>query len=333
MSSVNPYLSAMKTTDSSNLSFDDAVIQAKKELGGARVYLSLALPFFSSLFSHLKVYFSDKLPTAGVSADDRLFINPHFFIGLPNVNQRAFLLAHEVLHPALGYFFRSRMMIPGLANIAHDHIINLILAGENSEWFIEGGYKDEKYKGWAFEQIYADLLTQHAKQPQRSGAGDGAGEDGEGQGEANKPAKRGKAGQGGKPGKGKSDGVGGAIGKDTLTVEEANKILGIEAQPGAAGQMESEKKQREWNHRLLHAAITARSQGKGSAGIDRLVETMHDSTVPWTEVLKLAVSEAHTRSRIDWSYPSRRTESLGLDHWPREEYLGFEAAVYPERRS
>lgn len=125
-----------------------------KSLAAARLYLWSNFPFLYWLLNSLKVQVTDEVETAAVDAHDNLYINRAFFLGLAGVKQRAFLLAHETLHPALGIFWRSHGHDPVLSNVAHDFVINLLLKEEDKEWVLDSALLDEKYKGMAYEQVY-----------------------------------------------------------------------------------------------------------------------------------------------------------------------------------
>lgn len=123
----------------------------------ARLLLLARYPFYGSLLAHLKPILTDRVPTAAVDAHDRVFLNPDFFAGLESVQQRAFILAHEALHPALGIFWRGRGHDPALSNLAHDFVINLILRDDNPQWLPKSALVDDRFAGMGYEEVYALL--------------------------------------------------------------------------------------------------------------------------------------------------------------------------------
>ncbi len=326
-----------------------------KQLAAARLYMMRVFPFYGSLFTHLRVIETTEVETAAVSADDRLFINPQFFSGLKTVDRRAFLLAHEVLHPALGIFLRSRGHHPELSNIAHDYVINLILKDEKKEWVLEDCLLDEKYRGMPYEEVYATLRNE-AKQQANQQAGDGQ-QGGSSQGKSKGKGGKTKSSEGesGQPGSEQADKNGGAghgkskrtpggsLDTDILTVEEANKLdpensgaaMGGGEDDGgkprvikAAGeQVDVDRKAKEWVARVISADLAARAQGRGSLGAQRILGIVGTPTVPWHELLRLAIAETNTFSTLDWSSPSRRSEATG-SFIPRELMHGTDATVY-----
>ena len=82
----------------------------------------------------------------------------------------------------------------------------------------------------------------------------------------------------------------------------------------------------EWAGVVSSAAAAARMQGKLPAHIDRMVRDILEPKIPWQDKLKLAVSEALSKTRLDWSTPHRRSEAYGV-YTPREEYLGFDVSI------
>ena len=122
-------------------------------LQATRLWVTTRHPL-RSLLARMELI-TTKVPTAAVDARDNLYINPEFYLSLSDVRQRGFLHCHEALHPALDIFARSRGHDPRLSNEAHDHVINLILALEGTQWIIAGALKDEKFAGMAYEDVYA----------------------------------------------------------------------------------------------------------------------------------------------------------------------------------
>ncbi|MDP3072619.1 MAG: VWA-like domain-containing protein [Opitutaceae bacterium] len=124
----------------------------------ARLLLLARYPFYGSLLAHLKPILTDRVPTAAVDACDRVFLNPEFFAALEGVEQRAFILAHEALHPALGIFWRGRSHDPVLSNLAHDFVINLILRDDNPRWLPKTALIDDRFAGKSYEEVYGELV-------------------------------------------------------------------------------------------------------------------------------------------------------------------------------
>lgn len=81
-------------------------------------------PHFSGLANLLKIYVSNTVETAGITASGRLLINPKFMEHL-DLRALAFVLAHELMHLILQTHEREgNFKDHELVNIAHDFIIN-----------------------------------------------------------------------------------------------------------------------------------------------------------------------------------------------------------------
>ena len=95
----------------------------------ARTKLLGRLPFFGRLALKLRPRLAregEGVDTAAVSQDGTLVANAEFVKSLTDP-QLCFVVAHEVLHPAMLYFDRMQGRIPKLWNMAHDYAINLII--------------------------------------------------------------------------------------------------------------------------------------------------------------------------------------------------------------
>ena len=87
------------------------------------------LPHLSGLAHAVRISADGRVGTAGVFPSGRLLIKPEWFLELNDV-ERAFVLAHELLHLALHTHDRAIGCDHSKFNIAHDLIINDILETE-----------------------------------------------------------------------------------------------------------------------------------------------------------------------------------------------------------
>jgi predicted metal-dependent peptidase len=148
----------------------------------AILWLTARVPFLGHLALRLRPRLAqphDGVPTAAVAADGTLVVAPAFCDGLTDEELR-FVICHEVLHPALGYWARLGSRDPRRFNEAHDHAINLLLHAFSQH---EGGLRmpaglcDLRFSGWSAEQIYEVLVTEAKNAPPAFGlAGDCRGE-------------------------------------------------------------------------------------------------------------------------------------------------------------
>lgn len=116
------------------------------------------MPFFSGLVSKLRPVYTFKVETQATDGYN-LFINPQFTYNL-DMTEKAFVLAHEVMHCVLNHMRRGKDHDPFKSNIAADYEVNcwindvgLIKASVQQKI---GAYYDAKYSGWGYEKIYAD---------------------------------------------------------------------------------------------------------------------------------------------------------------------------------
>ncbi|MCR5165043.1 MAG: VWA-like domain-containing protein [Thermoguttaceae bacterium] len=98
--------------------------EQKNRLISALNCVCVIRPYLSGLATRLKIYVSDSLATAGITASGRLLVNPKF-LDLLKIQELAFIIAHELMHLVLHTHERQgNFPDHQLVNIAHDFIIN-----------------------------------------------------------------------------------------------------------------------------------------------------------------------------------------------------------------
>lgn len=105
------------------------VLLANDELSRAAVMLLMREPFYGHLLSGLQRYFTSSISTLAVALRGesiQLIINPRFFLEkLRNLEERAAILKHEVLHVVLQHLFRQQSDFdPIIWNVAADLVVN-----------------------------------------------------------------------------------------------------------------------------------------------------------------------------------------------------------------
>lgn len=247
----------------------------EKKLAEAKAYLRIVSPFFASLTESCPIMSDDSIQTACVNESGFIKINPSFFKSL-SVTQSAVLLCHEVMHPAWGVFWRSRSLDhdPVLSNVAHDHVVNLILSTSHPDWSIPGWLCDPKYDNMSYEEVYCQI----AKSP---------------------PSNKHK-----------------------------NKCgsIGLDIKSENARWQDDRKNENLWRERIAGACQSAWSLGSVPEPIQRAVTSLMEPQVNWKEWLFSRVSDSVSKTRCDWSIPSRRADALNF-HWPREESVGVDISV------
>jgi predicted metal-dependent peptidase len=128
-----------------------------EKLRAATGYLILHHPFITTPLLRLKLVPTAALPTAGVDGRS-IFYNEAFVAGLTS-QETIFLLAHEVLHVALGHHLRRGDRDVKAWNAAADYVINLLLQ-QAGFTVIEGALLNPDYAGWSTERVYKLVMGQ-----------------------------------------------------------------------------------------------------------------------------------------------------------------------------
>jgi predicted metal-dependent peptidase len=213
-----------------------------------------------------------------LATDGRNFYYSVEFVDKLTPKQCEFGFAHEVLHNVFDHMGRRNERDPQLSNIAADYAVNQILKderiGEVPE-FIKI-FQDNKYRGWSYEQIYADL-EEKAIKIDLSQLGelldehlDGEGDDGEGGG-------------------GDQDGEG--SGRPKLTAEEKKAI-------------------RDEIKEAMVSAAQAAGAGKVPAGVARLIKDFTEPKMDWRELLRMNI-QSILKSNFSFSRPNRKSQMSG----------------------
>ena len=123
----------------------------------AKVQLVLNHPFFASVLLHLMPAVWVDMPQgyAGVSPN-KIYLNPK--IGELTDKELEFVLAHEVMHPIMLYWYRMGPRDPELWNVASDAAANYIL--KNSGFTVPKNCVQPRYGDLPSEEIYERLLDQ-----------------------------------------------------------------------------------------------------------------------------------------------------------------------------
>lgn len=290
-------------------------------LSATKILLATHFPLCYSLVQNCRVIFTEnpRIQTAAITPDDVIYINPGFWSEL-NFIQRAFLLSHEVFHPAFGYFFRSAGLDPKRSNKAHDYVINLMLDELIKRGFIQGGLLDERFAGLSFEEVYARLKSEDG-----SGKGQGGGE---GAGSPQEGAEGQSYGDSGLRNDAMPvDVIGEAEGKPGELSESSE---GQASEPVAKSTEDLREKAFEWQQRLSRAYEFSSMQGKTlPAQIKSHIENHLVSKVRWEDQLHCAMGELLGKVRSDYNRMNRRANANYSDlAYPAESYRQIDVAVY-----
>lgn len=111
--------------------------------------------FYSRILKRLNVGISWNCPTAYTNFRG-IWFSPLFIKKLTK-EEMLFLMCHEILHVAFLHDRRKLERVSLVWNEACDYSINGILIEDRIGSFIEGGLRDEKFKGLTSEEIYEIL--------------------------------------------------------------------------------------------------------------------------------------------------------------------------------
>lgn len=150
--------------------------QATLTIKKAKVQLALHHPFFATLLMKAKVTLDDSVPTACVNAHGHIRVGTGFATTI-TVQQMMFLLAHEVMHPALLHFSRRGTRNPFGWNVAGDKVINDVLTSAGLQTIPGGVCQPGASKFFAEELYQQDPEGDSAKIGKGEGNSSGSGYD------------------------------------------------------------------------------------------------------------------------------------------------------------
>lgn len=269
--------------------------KASDLIANATTTIVLDHPFFATLLLQMPRIEDKSIPTA---CTDGVVIkyNPQFIESL-NANQVAGLLAHEVMHPALGHLHRLPPDKEG--NMAGDFAINNFLdtynreAGHRKLSLPDGGCINHKYDGMCAEEILADLRRNQAPQQPKpkpqpddkpGDKSDDKSDDGDGESQP-------------QDGKGKG-------GKGDQRTQDEGGWGEFESQSGTDDVSQQDMKH-EWERRIVQAATVCKMQGKFPGCIEALVGHLLNPKVPWQQLLE-QFFDATSHDDYSWRKPDRR---------------------------
>jgi predicted metal-dependent peptidase len=295
-----------------------------RKLTRARTQLLLNQPFFGTLCLRLKLKAG---PVATMATDGRRIVYDPAFVNSLQPAELEAVLAHEVLHCALGHHCRRGQRDPRLWNEAADLAINPLLVA-NGFSLPTGALIDPAFDNLSAEEIYARLLQKNggssgreqtqSLQPQGSGGSAASAQQGSPSQEPPKPGsdvpqKEGSAerGAGGTP----SPRPGG-FGEVLDATEEDGK---------PASEAEKSRQQHEWNIAADQAIRSAKACGHEPANLDRPLSECRETKQDWRTILRDFIA-ARTPSDYRWNPPNRRYVASGL-YLPSVEKVGLGAIV------
>jgi len=266
-------------------------ITAREKLTKARVQLLLSHPFFAALALRLQL---EEKTIKTMATDGRsIYYSPSFVDSLTPAELQG-VLAHEVLHCALGHHCRRGDRTPTRWNHACDYAINPLLI-ENGFELPAGGLLSPEFRGLSAEEIYSRLP------PDADGGGSQPKSDDQGSAAAGSGS--GSSGPGSSP----------ATGIHKLPAEPGfGEVLDAVDDNGApASEADKSQQQRDWAVAAQQAAHAAKSCGHSPLGVDRVLEGSLRSRQDWRAILRDFVA-ATTPSDYRFCPPNLRYVHAGI---------------------
>lgn len=229
-------------------------------------------PFFSVLLLDLlRITETDStkpgmsIPTAGTDGRN-LIVNTEWFSNL-TVDERVFVLCHEVMHVVLEHPARTKLYMdrgigpdlkkfsPQKMNVAEDYIINDWLIQSGLKAMPEGGLHNPQYDmSWIADELYVKLK----EPPQNKGGSDGTGN------------------------------------------------WDNHMPPGQDGSASESPSKADIQRALKSAESAAKAQGKMPGHMQRLVDGICEPQVDWREEIRLAIVASAGRDDSTWARPNRK---------------------------
>ena len=255
---------------------------SKNQLVRAKIDLVRTYPFLGFLVMSTQYHFTDTIPTMAATTigGNAVFINEKFISTiLKNGKERAFVIAHEILHIFLEHIGRQQEMTynPKLWNVATDYCINSYLVEMKSDMLSmpEMGLYDARFKDMSSDEIYSKLLQENQNDPNKASSKHGGDEVG------NDPADGSGNGSGKRPFDEVSD----------ETVSDAAKAENKQKLAAAVGQTNEE---------------SVKQMGSGAAALYRQFKNLIESKIPWNYLLREFITET-CKTKYTYNRISRRS--------------------------
>jgi predicted metal-dependent peptidase len=231
------------------------------------------------------------------------------------------VLAHEVLHCALGHHCRRGQRDPRLWNEAADLAINPLLIA-NGFSLPAGALIDPDFEDLSAEEIYARLFERNddsssspktqLPQPQDAGGGATSPQQGSPSAQPSESGSCDKSAENGQTAPPRPGGFG--------------EVLDATGEDGtSASAAEKSRQEHEWNIAAGQAMRSAKACGHEPASLDRPLSESRETKQDWRTILRDFIA-ARTPSDYRWSPPNRRYVASGL-YLPSVERAGLGTIV------
>lgn len=248
--------------------------QAVLRLQKARTRILLDHPFFSAILLRRSLTETDRHPTLAVDVEGNIFYNPGFVARL-TVDETVFALCHEILHVIGRHACRRGARERQRWIYAADAWINDTLrhAGVGSP--VDGTVHMPGSRFRTVDEIYAAL-------PERPGSG----------------SQRDGSSQGRSKGDDQADSWDNGFGDDLIDGEQRES---------------GQRRNVEASVKMLvgYAAQEARSRGRMPLALERIVDDVLSTRLPWQSLLERFMARC-ARDELAWKRPNRRFIARGI---------------------
>ena len=134
----------------------------QSDIDSVKNFVLRKFPLLGVPLSGLEIEMKDDIQTAATDGKT-IYFSPSFFDTLKE-EEKAFVLAHEVMHVAFNHVLRSKDKNPRLWNLATDAVINQILKNEHLP-ILSGGVDMPEAVHCSAEEVYEKLCQSQDEQP------------------------------------------------------------------------------------------------------------------------------------------------------------------------
>lgn len=257
--------------------------QARDRLIQARVKMLMHHDFWGKLATRMKLINADEWCATLATDGKNFYYNSQFVLNLKTIDKVIFGFAHEVLHCIYDHIARTGSRDRRISNIAQDYVINADLVQHKVGTKIDeiDIIFDMKYYGWAWEDVYDDLM-QNAPKISIDDLFDKMLDD------------HLEEGEGEEDGDGNGSGGGDGISKIKPTISKE----------------ERERVKDEFREAILQAAQGAKA-GSLPGGVERMVQNLIAPKMDWRSLITMKVPSL---AKNDYSYqrPNKKYQYSGI---------------------
>lgn len=275
----------------------DASQRGEQAMVSTRVDLVRIFPFMGFLVMSTEYYFTKDLPTMAAttygSGGAKVYVNEEFMLSMSR-EERAFVVAHEILHIFLEHLGRAfeHNYHPQLWNVATDFCINSYLKEMNTNKIKmpSMGLYEDRFKGKGADEIYHILMKENGNDPNKACEQYGGGMPSDQEGDGNGDGDQDQDGNG-KEGKNKGKGQRPFDDLQRTPMSDATKTENRQRIAASLGQSDIE---------------AAKQMGSGYADLIRAFEDLIDSKIPWQDLLAEYITQ-QSKNRYTYDRLSRKS--------------------------